>query len=335
MLDGDGAGDGGSRSWRPGAVRVVQWAQHPGPVGGVTRSVEDLTAVLRAAGHEVRYVDTGSASRAIKALPGLWHRRCLHLFHITRVWRAIVLSPLFGLLPGRTVLILHSGAVRRQIEAQPPWRARLLRLSLRAYDQIWAVSADIGSALPKHLTARIQTVSPFVPGPAHKGNGQARESHLLTVATNSGLPHYNAELAVEVVRQLREDWPDARLWILAYDQDGPALATLREFVSDLPWVDLSLNLTGADVAAALARSEVFLRPTDWDGDSVIVREALAVGTRVVASDVSARPAGVELSALSEPEFAAAVLRGGRVSDGSGLALLTVVDAAGAALAEFG
>ena len=328
-------GDDGSGSGRPGPVRVVQWAQHPGPVGGVTRSVEDLTAVLRAAGHDVRYVDTGSASRAIQALPSLWSRRCLHLFHITRVWRAIVMSPLFGLLPGRTVLILHSGAVRRQIEAQPPWRARLLRLSLRAYDQIWAVSADIGSALPKHLTGRVQTVSPFVPSPAPEASWPEREPHLVTVATNSGLPHYNAGLAVEVVRRLRRDWPDARLWILAYDQDGPALATLRESVSALPWVELSLNLTGAEVAAALARSEVFLRPTDWDGDSVIVREALAVGTRVVASDVSARPAGVELSGLSDHELAAAVLQGGRVSDGSGLASLTVVGAAGAALAEFG
>jgi glycosyltransferase involved in cell wall biosynthesis len=91
------------------------------------------------------------------------------------------------------------------------------------------------------------------------------------------------------VRLVRRDWPDARLWILAYDQDGPELARLRESVSDLQWVELSLNLTGADVTAALARSEVFLRPTDWDGDSIIVREALAVGTRVVASDVSARP----------------------------------------------
>jgi len=249
------------------------------------------------------------------------------------VWRAIVLSPIFSLLPGRTVLVLHSGAVRRQIEAQPPWRARLLRLSLRAYDQIWAVSADIGAALPDHLVERIHIVSPFVPSPVPAASRPPREPHLVTVATNSGLPHYNAGLAVDAMRLLRRDWPDARLWILAYDQDGPDLARLRESVSDLEWVELSLNLTSADVAAALARSGVFLRPTDWDGDSVIVREALAVGTRVVASDVSARPAGVELCGLSDQELAAAVVRPGRVSDGSGLASLTFADAARAALVE--
>ncbi|MBE3076257.1 MAG: hypothetical protein IMZ75_15175 [Actinobacteria bacterium] len=318
---------------RPRGIRVVQWAQHPGPVGGVTRSVEDLTAVLRGAGYDVRYVDTGSPVRAMRALPGLWRRRCLHLFHITRIWRAIVLSPLFWLLPGRTVLVLHSGAVRRQIEAQRPWRSWLLRLTLRAYDQIWAVSADIGAALPAHLAERVHIVSPFVPSPSPPGGRPARELHLLTVATNSGLPHYNAQLAVDVVGLLRRDWPEARLWILAYDQDGPDLVRLRKAVSDLDWVELSLNLNAAEVAAALARSEVFLRPTDWDGDSVIVREALAVGTRVVASDVSARPAGVELSALSDHELAASVFRAGRVSDGTGLASLTVAEAARAALVE--
>jgi len=295
--------------------------------------VEDLTAVLRGGGREVRYVDTGSPVRAVLALRGVWRRRSLHLFHITRVWRAIVLAPIFSVLPGRTVLVLHSGAVRRQIEAQHPWQARLLGLSLRAYDQIWGVSADIGSALPGHLAPRVHVVSPFVPRHLPASARPVREPHLISVATNSGLAHYRAELAVDVVRLLRADWPDARLWILAYDQDGPDLARLRELVSGLDWVELSLNLSGPEVTAALARSGVFLRPTEWDGDSVIVREALAVGTRVVASDVSARPAGVELSGLACPEIAEAVLRPGRFSDGAGLATRTVADAVDTALAS--
>lgn len=313
-------------------LRVVQWAQKPGPMGGVTSSVEDLTEALRAAGHEVRYVPTGSMPRAIRALPGLWRRRSLHMFHITRLGRAVELAPLFALLPGRTVLILHSGGVRRQIEAQHLWRALLLSVSLRAYNQIWVVNADIGRALPHHVVGRVRVVSPFIPQ-APETRWPSREAHLLTVATNSGLPHYNAELAVEAVRTVRLEWPDARLWILAYDREGPELDRLRRMVSDLPWVELSHNLPADEVTAALARSEVFLRPTDWDGDSIMVREALAVGTRVVASDVIARPAGVELSGLSQAELAAAILRPARVSDGTGLASLTVVDAANAVLAE--
>jgi len=302
-------------------------------MGGVTSSVEDLTAVLRAAGNEVRYVPTGSMPRALRALPGLWRRRSLHMFHITRLGRAVELAPLFALLPGRTVLILHSGGVRRQIEAQRHWRTLLLNVCLRAYDQIWVVNADIGRALPSNLVGRVRVLSPFVVRQRPVASRPAQERHLLTVATNSGLAHYNAQLAVETVRVVRREWADARLWILAYDRDGPELADLRALVSDLPWVELSYNLSAVDVSAALARSEVFLRPTEWDGDSIMVREALAVGTRVVASDVIPRPAGVELAGLSDAELASAVLRPGRVSDGMGLASLTFVDAAKAALAE--
>ena len=155
----------------------------------------------------------------------------------------------------------------------------------------------------------------------------------LTVATNSGLPHYNAGLAVDAVRLVRHEWPDARLWILAYDQDGPELGRLRESVAGLEWVELSFNLSGADVASALARSEVFLRPTSWDGDSIIVREALAVGARVVATGVSPRPRGVELCGLAPEELAAAVLHQGALSDGAGLAAVNLADAARAALKD--
>ena len=53
----------------------------------------------------------------------------------------------------------------------------------------------------------------------------------------------------------------------------------------------------------LAGAGVFLRPTSWDGDSVIVREALALGARVIASDLAPRPAGVELARLDPAEVA--------------------------------
>ena len=313
-------------------ARVVQWAQHPGPVGGVTRSVEDVTASLRAGGHDVRYVDTGSPARAARAVPGVWRRGSLHLFHISRIWRAIVLAPVFAVLPGRAVLVLHSGAVGRQLDAQPPALRTLTRLALRAYDEIWAVNAEIGSALPAHLLDRVRVLSPFVPTPVPSAGLPEREPHLLTVATNSGLAHYNAELAVGAVRLVRRSWPDARLWILAYDRDGPELRALRAATAALDWVELSFNLDGPAVTRALARSAVFLRPTSWDGDSVMVREALAVGTRVVASDVGPRPPGVELSGLDEQGVADAVLRGGRPSTGVGVASRTIDDAVHEAVA---
>jgi glycosyltransferase involved in cell wall biosynthesis len=45
---------------------------------------------------------------------------------------------------------------------------------------------------------------------------------------------------------------------------------------------------------AISRSDVMLRTTLYDGDAVSVREALYVGTPVIATDNGMRPPGVQL-----------------------------------------
>lgn len=301
-------------------------------MGGVLTSHRQLTSRLREEGLEVSYVDTGSVSRAVAAIPRLWRRRALHLFHITRVWRAVMMAPLFAVLPGRTVLVLHSGSVSRQVADLGRLRRWLLARALGAYDEIWAVNEGIGRQLAPRLRSRVRVVTPFVPPSTPPAPSRRRAAHRLSVSTNAGLPHYNADLAVESVRLVRQKWPDATLRVLAYGHAGEGLARLRSLVSSEPWVEVSFDATPAEVHDVLGTSAVFLRPTSWDGDSVIVREALAAGCRVVASDVAPRPAGVELCELTAEAVARAVLHGAPVSDGTDLVSATMVDAAMAALA---
>ncbi|KRF24137.1 hypothetical protein [Phycicoccus sp. Soil803] len=323
---------GGSAPHR--SARVLQWAQEHGEVGGVHASHRQLTHALRAEGYAVGYVDTGAAARAVRSVPGWWGRRTLHLFHITRLWRAVVLAPLFAVLPGRSAVVLHSGSTLRQVERLGGAGSAVLRLALHAYDEIWAVNDEIRAVLPDSLRDRVRVVTPFVPTPADPAvEAPPRDPHAVSVATNAGLAHYNAELAVEAVRLVRAAaWPDATLRVLAYGHDGEHLGRLRAAVAPLDWVTLTFDSPAEEVRAVLASSGVFLRPTDWDGDSVIVREALDSGARVVASDTAPRPLGVELSALDAAALAVALERGGRPSDGSGLAVDTLLVAAEAALA---
>jgi glycosyltransferase involved in cell wall biosynthesis len=317
---------------------VVHWAQEHGEVGGVLTSHTQLTAQLRARGHRVTYVDTGSPGRAMRALPGALRGRSLHLFHITRLWRATVLAPVFAVLPGRTVLVLHSGSVGRQVDRMGAVSMRLLRTALHAYDEVWAVNDEIGAQLPAGLAARVRVVTPFsaeAVDDSEDGVGPGRDPHLLTVATNAGLPHYGTDLAVEAVALVRAQWPDARLRILAYGNDGEHLAALRRRVADLPWVELTFDAGPDEVHHVLRHSGTFLRPTAWDGDSVVVREAMAAGARVVATDTSPRPRGVELAAPEASALAQVVLHGGPVSDGTGLADTGMAEAAQDALLVIG
>jgi glycosyltransferase involved in cell wall biosynthesis len=310
---------------------VFQWAQEHGEVGGVRTSHHQLTASLRAEGVEVVYVDTGSAPRALRAVPGL-RRRGLHLLHLTRLWRAMLLAPCFALLRGRTVLVLHSGSTSGQVARLPGWRRRALVVALHAYDEIWAVNDEIGAILPERLRSRVTVVTPFDASAAPVPSPFPREPHALALATNAGLPHYNATLGIEAVELVRRTWPDATLTVLAYGNDTEAVQDLRHRAGGSAWLTVAFDSPSAEVSAVLSRVGTFLRPTSWDGDSVIVREALAAGARVVASDTAPRPAGVVLAALTAADLARAVLEGGPVSDGSGLAQTTLAQAAHAALA---
>ena len=307
---------------------MLQWAQEHGEVGGVHASHRQLTATLRSEGHDVRYVDTGSAGRAVRALPSVWGRRSLHLFHITRLWRAMVLAPVFAVLPGHTVLVLHSGSTLGQVRRLGRVGGATLRAALHAYDEIWAVNDQIREVLPAALRRRVRVVTPYVPVPVEgPGTAALRDPHAVVVATNAGLEHYHADLAVEAVRRARAGaWPDATLRVLAYGHDGEELQALRQQVAGHPWLLLTFDASAQEVAHVLATAGVFLRPTAWDGDSVIVREALAAGARVVASDTCPRPQGVELATLDAASLAVALVDGGRPSDGEGLSTTTMLDA---------
>ena len=67
---------------------------------------------------------------------------------------------------------------------------------------------------------------------------------------------------------------------------------------------------------AISRAELMLRTTLYDGDAVSVREALHLGTPVIASDNGMRPAGVHLIPKSDLQ---ALLRAIEETTGAALA----------------
>ena len=84
--------------------------------------------------------------------------------------------------------------------------------------------------------------------------------------------------------------------------------------------------------ATLRSLDVFVRPTYFDGDASSVREALALGIRVVASDTDFRPEGVwrftcgDADALAGAIEAALARRPRRIDSTSLPALLAIYDA---------
>jgi glycosyltransferase involved in cell wall biosynthesis len=92
-------------------------------------------------------------------------------------------------------------------------------------------------------------------------------------------PIYGQEILLRSFAQVRARVPSARLALYGVGTE----AIRAEGVIGFGEVHRSSAL------AMIAASDVFVRPTLVDGDSVSVREALALGRRVVATRVGNRP----------------------------------------------
>ena len=119
-------------------------------------------------------------------------------------------------------------------------------------------------------------------------NHSHRKSPNFAVVTAG--PEYGIALALQALARIRQDYSKAGLIFFGV---GPEVA---ETLPDLAPVRAHVLLAGV-LSPNVARGvmsvlNVFLRPTYFDGDSVSVREALALGIPVVASATGMRPASV-------------------------------------------
>jgi glycosyltransferase involved in cell wall biosynthesis len=97
-------------------------------------------------------------------------------------------------------------------------------------------------------------------------------------------PEYGTEILLQAFARVRGAIAAAKLALY-----GPGSDSVRA-----PGVHAFGELHRAQALALMGAADVFVRPTLADGDSVSVREALALGCAVVATDVGNRPPEVRL-----------------------------------------
>ena len=114
-----------------------------------------------------------------------------------------------------------------------------------------------------------------------------------------GVDIYGADLAVELLLEIRREHPEAGL-VIGRPTAGDA--AFQAYCRRLDERIAQAGATGAvwildgerELWPAIKAADLFLRPTLSDGDSIGVREALHFGIPVVASDAAPRPDSVHL-----------------------------------------
>ncbi len=310
-------------------MKVLQLGPYPPPHGGVQTNVVSLQSFLhrqgipcvvinitrhRKADSEEVYYPKGPA-QLLQLLARLQYD-VVHL-HIGGVPtnRLLALGLVCTLRPGaRSVMTFHSGGYPSMPEAQSLGPASFMGFVLRRFDGLIAVNSEITGFFHKMGVSpqRARLISPYSfvvdEYPAEEQSLPLLPEPLAAffaahnpVLISVGLlePEYDLPLQIGALAHVRRKFPDAGLVMIG---SGSLEHELRARIQAQPCAQHLLlpgDVPHAATMEAISRSRVLLRTTLYDGDALSVREALQLGTPVIATDNGMRPAGVDLIPKSD------------------------------------
>ena len=300
--------------------RVVLAGFYPPPFAGEPVHVKQLAQLLRgrSLAVEVLNLKRGAhpsseyhSSRGRGAL--LWklftladRASILHLHtngHNRKSWLLILVAGLAGRLRGASaVLTLHSGLLPDYVGGFGRITRGVARWILRSFERVVCVNSEIRRAIERlgFPGESIVVIPAFLGVPrsaelAPPDRALIRDLRPLLVAVAGGEedPERGLAIVLRAVQQLVTVMPGLGVVLMGWEV-GPKTRPLIDELG-LSGRAVCLGEVSHDRCLAFIRAgDVVVRSTFADGDAITVREALAFGVAVVASDTDFRPEGVTL-----------------------------------------
>jgi glycogen synthase len=323
---------GGALSRLPD-MRILLLGSYPPPHGGVATHIVGIRRYLRDRGVSCEVVNLTRfreprgegiyCPRSAFEVSMLLARLRFDVAHLhvgaSFAPRLLALGLVCCARPGtRTVVSLHSGGYPDSREARER-RSLLVRgFVLRRFDRVVGVNQAIVEAVGRFgvPASRVRLISPFVPPPepatARLPTPLAAffQDHEPMLVSVGGLePHYDVPTQIEALGRVRQRFPNAGLAVIG---SGASEGDVRRRIAAASYsgdVLICGDLPHPAALAAIRESDVFLRTSLYDGDSVSVREAMHFGVPVVATRTHSRPVGVELVPPNDPSAVAEAVIG--------------------------
>ena len=299
--------------------RILQLGPYPPPEGGISRNMIAIRDELLARGHSCSIIATSQSSRVdegsdvhhprsafalIKLLSSLKYD-VLHL-HIggdvsPRVLALVAACSLFG--RKRSILTLHSGAYPLTNEAKNASPNSIRGRIFRRFSRIVAVNEAIADVFRRYGVPpdRIKVILPYslrqpdeqVTVPQELKNFYGRYSPML-LSVGGLEKDYDPLFQIDVMKEILAKFPNAGLMIVG---DGSMRSEVEAAIAASGYADnihLAGNIEHSVTLHLINDADILLRTTLFDGDAISVREALFLGTSVIATDTHSRPNGVHL-----------------------------------------
>lgn len=217
------------------------------------------------------------------------------------------------------VFTFHSGGFPSSPEGQRAKPMSLRGFALRRLDAVIAVNQELRDTFARY-GVKPNKLHLIEPSGAHVNRQQiaaetlpeelesfavAHAPLLVTVAQLE--PEYGIDVQLDAFAAIRAQYPNAGLMILGGGSLRESIATRIAQHEQRDGILLCGNVPRPKTLALMSRANLLLRTTHYDGDALSIREALAMGTRVLATDNGMRPDGVSLlKTLDASSLAAAI-----------------------------
>ncbi len=247
---------------------------------------------------------SGGVDLARQLVRHVWNDWALNVHtngHNPKSWTIALACGVAAQFGPAATLTLHSGVAPTYIRTSPRWMRRLIQFACVLYSQVVCVNDEIAGAVTdlgigreqiRITPAFLPIEAPNVVVPAEIESWLAQHSPVVSAAMFFR-PEYGFDLLVEAASRLKQQYPRMGCLVMGgEDREEAAALAAKRGLKDVMF--LAGDLNHELCLALMARSAVFVRPTFRDGDSISVREAVALGVPVVASDVGTRPDEVVL-----------------------------------------
>ena len=308
----------------------------PPPPGGVSIHVAREKNLLEQAGISYRIRGLGGWFPEGVDLPGflnaLWGTSvamCLSLLggqsavhlHHSRWFYTLPVLAMIRLRGTPMAVTVHSDSLAEDLGHMPRFLASLMVRLLSGASLLVPVSDRVRDSLAEAgvRSKCIEVIPAFLPpspaeiDPAVLGGDSAelhgelsRDGGKLLVASAYNLgPGYGLEdvYGLELLAEALSDWdPEDRITLVvgvSRNVSGPGQERSERRLKELlSGSEIRLELLfGEPLLPFLSIADGYVRPSRVDGDSVAVREAMALGIPVAASDATRRPEGVAVFSL--------------------------------------
>ncbi len=289
---------------------------YPPPFGGVSTHIKALGNFLEEREIGCIYYNTGKTKNIdrrgvinVMSLKDLFvnlastRADLLHVHGGVELYKKLIILFMLRLVAGKKYIItVHSGGIIEDLEKKSALARKVISLLFRRAEIIICVSQrikntfiDLGIAEHKCPVIPAFAINESLENVSLPTDLEAFiQGHrpLLSCLGFCFAPYYGFELAIEAVNVLRRRFPDIGLVIMGGNKETEDFVNLKVKFKDqdLARVFFAGDIQHKLVLSVIGQSEIFLRPTFHDGDSVSVREAIAMGIPVIASDTELRPA---------------------------------------------